>query len=358
MTPKTILVTGGAGFVGSPSPSASSALARSGAVVALDNLKRRGAELNLPRLRPAGVEFVHGDVREREDLEGTVAADLLIECSAEPSVLAGIGSSPDYVIRTNLIGTLNVLEYCRRHGRRCSSCRPAACTPSRRSAASGSRSARRASRSPRTRRCRACPSVGSAKRFRSSGARSLYGASKLASELFIEEYAAHYGLRAVVNRCGVIARSVADGKGRSRGGALWVARHLFNRDLTYIGFGGGGKQVRDVLHVDDLCELIDIQIARFETPERPDVQRRWRPHRCRFRCSSSPRCARRSRANIVPIHSVAESRAVDVPLYISDDTRVRELLGLTPSPDMRRVVEDVHAWVREHRRFLEPVLAR
>ena len=57
-------------------------------IIALDNLKRRGSELNLPRLRAVGVEFQHGDVRNAEDLD-LPAIDLIIECSAEPSVLAG-----------------------------------------------------------------------------------------------------------------------------------------------------------------------------------------------------------------------------------------------------------------------------
>jgi CDP-paratose 2-epimerase len=53
-------------------------------------LKRRGSELNIPRLKQAGIEFVHGDVRNAEDLEASaLPVDLIRECSAEPSVLAG-----------------------------------------------------------------------------------------------------------------------------------------------------------------------------------------------------------------------------------------------------------------------------
>ena len=63
-----VLVTGGAGFVGS---SLAIALKRRGSnlrVMAFDNLRRRGSELNLPRLRDAGVEVIHGDVRSLADL--------------------------------------------------------------------------------------------------------------------------------------------------------------------------------------------------------------------------------------------------------------------------------------------------
>ena len=55
-------------------------------VIALDNLKRRGSEITLQRLGKCGIEFVHGDVRNREDLESLGDVNLVIECSAEPSV--------------------------------------------------------------------------------------------------------------------------------------------------------------------------------------------------------------------------------------------------------------------------------
>ena len=61
------------------------------------------------------VRFVHGDVRVLSDVEACGPFDLLIECSAEPSVHAGYGGSPDYVVQTNLMGTYNCLEAARRH---------------------------------------------------------------------------------------------------------------------------------------------------------------------------------------------------------------------------------------------------
>src|SRR6187397_1498530 len=80
-----ILVTGGAGFVGSNLALFFKRDRPDATVVAFDNLRRRGSELALPRLRAAGVEFRHGDVRNAEDLAEAGDFDLMIECSAEPS---------------------------------------------------------------------------------------------------------------------------------------------------------------------------------------------------------------------------------------------------------------------------------
>jgi len=114
--PGRILVTGGAGFVGANLCLALAERHPEVEVVALDSLKRRGSELNLPRLRAAGVAFVHGDVRERDDLEAIEPVQAIVECSAEPSVLAGMGSGADFVVQTNLVGAHNCFELARRDG--------------------------------------------------------------------------------------------------------------------------------------------------------------------------------------------------------------------------------------------------
>jgi CDP-paratose 2-epimerase len=115
-----ILVTGGAGFGGSSLALAFKRNRSSAAVVALDNLKRRGSELALERLRAGGVEFVHGDVRVSDDLAAIGPVDLLIEASAEPSVHAGYDGSPSYLIHSNLIGAVNCVLSTRVFGPRVS----------------------------------------------------------------------------------------------------------------------------------------------------------------------------------------------------------------------------------------------
>ncbi|MDR4473443.1 MAG: NAD-dependent epimerase/dehydratase family protein [Nitrospira sp.] len=71
--------------------------------------------MNLERLRRHGIHFCHGDVRNRTDLDAVGRVDTIIECSAEPSALAGLDGDAAYVRDTNLVGTVNCLELARRH---------------------------------------------------------------------------------------------------------------------------------------------------------------------------------------------------------------------------------------------------
>jgi len=111
-----LLVTGGAGFIGSNLCLALRAALPDASITAMDNLHRKGSELNLPRLAEAGVPFHRGDVRDPSTFPPE-PFDLMIECSAEPADLAGQDGSPDYLFQTNLVGAYHCLEACRRTDR-------------------------------------------------------------------------------------------------------------------------------------------------------------------------------------------------------------------------------------------------
>ncbi len=264
-----ILVTGGAGFVGSNIALALKRDRAAATIIAFDNLKRRGSEFAVERLRAGGVEFAHGDVRATADLTAVGPVDLIVEASAEPSVHAGYGGDPDYLIHTNLIGAVNCLEHARRHGAamvffstsRVYPIAPLRALPLERTP---TRFVLRADA-----RIPGATAAGISEQFALAGNRSLYGATKLAAELLIEEYKAMYGLRAVVNRCGVISGPWQMGKVDQGFIVLWMARHLFGGRLSYMGFGGDGLQVRDVLHVDDLYDLLLKQLAALDAKPAP-----------------------------------------------------------------------------------------
>lgn len=349
-----ILITGGAGFVGGAL--ARSFLAEGHEVVLLDNLRRRGSELNLPALTAAGARFVHGDVRQPADLEqieGTF--DALVEASAEPSVHAGIDSSPRYVIDTNLGGAVNCLEFARV---RCGGV--VFLSSSRVYPVEALRQLPLQEEETRLdlRRDASIAGVGFegiSEDFAASGARSYYGVSKLAAELLCTEYAVWGGMRVVVNRCGVIAGPGQFGRTDQGVFTLWVARHFFGRGLKYTGFGGRGHQVRDLLHVDDVSALIRMQLDSWDRVAGRTFNvgggRRGSVSMQEFTA-----ICREVTGREVEVASDPVTAAVDVPWYITDHRSITGLLGWAPRHDPRRIAEDVREWIAGNAQELERLI--
>lgn len=337
-------MTGGAGFVGANLSTALATRHSDWDVVALDNLKRRGAELNLPRLRGAGVRFLHGDVRQPADLAALDRIDALVECSAEPSVLAGVTTPTEYPIHTNILGAYHALELARRdraHVVFLSTSRvyPVALLNSLVYSEGETRFGLEDQDLP------GVSQAGISEAFPLEGPRTLYGATKLAGELLIEEYAASFGVTAVVDRCGVIAGPWQMGKVDQGVFTHWMLSHHFGLELDYIGFGGTGKQVRDLLHVDDLAELIELQLL---DPEGWDGQvlNVGGGRKGSLSLLESTAACRELTGREMAVGSIAETRAGDVPLYVSDCAALFAHAPWRPSRSAARTLSDVAAWIR------------
>ena len=230
MNGRRVLVTGGAGFVGASLAVALKQRHPDQEIIALDNLRRRGSELNLARLKQASVRFTHGDVRNADDLNRLPRIDALVECSAEPSALAGSADgATDYPVRTNLLGAWHCLELARRdqaHVVFLSTSRVYPITPLQQLAIEQTPTRFKLKPEQPT---PGASEHGIAEDFPLTGARTLYGATKLAAELLIEEYRAAFGLTTTINRCGVIAGPWQMGNAEQGVFAHWVLAHLRQR---------------------------------------------------------------------------------------------------------------------------------
>jgi CDP-paratose 2-epimerase len=348
-----VAVTGGAGFIGSNVAVALSRRHPEWKLVAADNLYRRGSELTLDRLRDAGVTFVHADVRDPDDLDRVGAIDALIECSAEPSVLATAGDGRLFAVKTNLFGAYHCLELAARHEAQViflstSRVYPVATL----NALAYDEDERRfvlAAEQP----VPGASDHGIAEDFPLTGARTLYGATKLAAELLVAEYGDQFGLATTVNRCGVVAGPWQLGRVDQGVFTYWLLAFYRRRELNYIGYSGTGKQVRDLLHIDDLVDLIGEQLV---DPER------WRGVTVNagggLDCSLSLRettdICRELTGNDITVGSIPDRRPGDVPIYVSDCRALFARSEWRPSRGPREILVDTYNWINEY----EPLLPK
>jgi CDP-paratose 2-epimerase len=352
---RRVLVTGGAGFVGANLCVALAARHPDWELVALDNLSRRGSELNLPRLREAGVAFLHGDVRSRDDVLGAGELDALVECSAEPSVMAGVGGSPDYLVQTNLVGAYHCLELARRERAQLVFLSTSRVYPVRPLEAAAFIETETRFELAAEQELPGLSEHGVAETLPLDGARTLYGATKLAAELLITEYADTYGLSAVVDRCGVIAGPWQMGKVDQGVFTYWALAHHFGRELRYIGYGGAGKQVRDLLHVDDLVDLVDEQLA---DPSR------WAGRTVNVGGGREVSLSLRETTELcaeltgrrVAVEPAGEDRPGDLRIYLSDCRRLHGLTDWRPRRGARAVLEDTLEWIAANEAAVRRVL--
>jgi CDP-paratose 2-epimerase len=350
-----LLVTGGGGFVGANLAVALASRHPGWQIVALDNLRRRGSELNLPRLREAGVSFVHGDVREAADLLVLEPVDAIVECSAEPSALAGADGDTRYVVDANVLGVHNCLELGRRDGAQLVFLSSSRVYPfaalDRAAYREGPTRFELAPEQP-------LPGLtpdGVSEAFPLEGARTLYGATKLAAELLVCEYASSFGLRTVIDRCGVIAGPWQMGKVDQGVFTYWVLGHYFRRELRYIGYGGTGKQVRDLVHIEDLADLIDDQLLRPDHWNGATVNVGGGPG-CSLSLHETTQLCRELTGHRIEVAQSSDSRPGDVRIYLSDCARLRGLTEWRPRREPRRVLEDIVAWVAGNERAVRAAL--
>ncbi len=265
-----VLVTGACGFAGSQ---IIRHLVDSGwTVLGMDNFCRPGAEINRLPLQRLGVRLFHGDVRQPSDFECLPDVDWLIDAAANPSVLAGLDgrTSSRQLLENNLVGTLNMLEFCR--------ARNAGFLMLSTSRVYSVDALRQIPLTPDGQRFRVdraanhpgVADTGITEAFSTQAPLSLYGTSKLCSEQLALEYHAAFGFPVWINRCGVLAGPGQFGRPDQGIVAYWIHSWSEKRPLRYLGFGGDGLQVRDALHPQDLARLLVQQMqAGSGSPSQP-----------------------------------------------------------------------------------------
>jgi CDP-paratose 2-epimerase len=348
-----ILITGGCGFLGSTL--ALYLRERGHEVVAMDNLVRRGSESNIERLQKHGVAFVHGDVRCVEDFAGLPPGiELICDASAQPSVVSGY-SNPMFDLTNNTLGVIHVLEYARE--RRC----PLIfCSTNRIYSADRINALPRREGSTRLEwDCAAWrnlpaesrppgfdPEHGVSEEFSLDGAgRSIYGVSKLMADVVCQEYADAFDIPVIVNRLGVISGAGQFGKIDQGWVVWWAVACRFGLPLKYIGWGG--KQVRDILFVEDVCRLVEMEIGQIGRLK-SGVFNAGGGAANSLSLLEATQYFEKKTGQTMSISHEETPRKADTVIYITDNRKVERVLGWKPEVSLAEGLDSILAWIGEN----------
>ena len=352
------IVTGGCGFVGNAICREIIEHLPGAKIVAFDNLRRAGSELNRAELHKRGVTVVHGDARCQSDVDALGECDWLIDAAAEPSVLAGTaamagrGAGTRQLLEHNLLGTVNLLEAAARRKAgivilstsRVYSIQALAALPLRERDSAyeiDTSSAVPPGAGPQ----------GITEAFSTAAPVSLYGATKLASEALALEYADLAGVPVIVNRCGVLAGAGQFGRADQGIFSWWIHSWARRRPLRYIGFGGRGLQVRDCLHPADLARLVIIQTQSTTGSCRSLVNVSGGTDSAMSLAGLSAWCACRFGSHEVT--ASAEQRPYDLPWVVLDSSVASSLHGWKPERDVDTILEEIACHAERHPDWLD-----
>ena len=348
------LITGICGFVGSSLARCLMERQEGVSICGIDNLLRPGAETNRAMFRAIGVPVVHGDIRAASDVASLPDADWVIDAAANPSVLAGVqgGFSSRQLFEFNLASIVNVLEYCKERkaglillsSSRVYSIHALASLPMR---MCGNTFVLDDSAS--------LPAGVSARgidtRFSTAAPISLYGSTKLASEVMALEYGEAFGFPVWVVRCGVLAGAGQFGTPDQGIFSYWINAHLRRRPLRYIGFDGTGKQVRDGFHPRDLAALLQAQIGCGRVGGQRVYTAGGGAANAMSLAQLNAWCDARFGAQ-VPQPDM-RPRPYDVPWVVMDSSDAAKDFGWMPETGMKQNLEEIAQHAEEHPNWLE-----
>ena len=338
-----ILVTGGCGFVGT---NLSIFLKKKGFNVStLDNFVRKGSRFNYITLKKLKIKNYNLDISNYSNIKKLPKFDFILDCCAEAAVEVS-KNEIDRVINTNLIGTLNILKKAKQD-------------KSKIIFLSSSRvySINNLNKLVKNKLIKNHLRVKKKIKedFDTQRPKSIYGFTKLSSEMLIEEFSFAFGLKYIINRCGVISGPFQFGKQDQGFVSLWIWRHLNRNKLSYIGYGGFGNQVRDVLHIDDLCNLIFTQLKKFKKinnqifnvggSKKSNVSLKNLTHICQ-----------KVTGEKIYISKTSSTSVYDIPYYITDNTKVTNVYGWKPKNSIYDVINDTYKWLNTNKLILRRYL--
>ena len=334
------LVTGGAGFIGCNA--ARRWMERGHEVVVLDDLSRRGADSNLEWLSGQGrLAFERVDLRDAAALDAAVArhrdAQVILHLAAQVAVTTSV-TEPRHDFEVNALGTFNLLESARRHT-------PSAAFlyASTNKVYGGLEHVGVVLRDGRHAFADRPDGIGEDTPL---DFHSPYGCSKGAADQYVRDYARIYGLRTVSFRQSCIYGWRQFGV-EDQGWVAWFTiAAVTGQPVTIYG---DGRQVRDLLFVDDLCDAYDAAVARIDRVGGQIFNLGGGPRNTLSLLELVAQLERLTGRPLKP--AFADWRPGDQPVFVADVRRAAEALEWHPRVGVHEGVQRLHGWVVEHRQL-------
>ena len=329
-----ILITGGCGFVGSNLAIYLKKNIKKAKIYSLDNLIRKGSELNERRLISNKIRNFKCNIENLICINSLPKVDLIIDCCAEPAIEES-KNNPDKVFNTNLVGTFNILKKCIKD-------------KSNLIFLSSSRVYSIKKLREIINKNKLIKPIKIKKlineNFETSSASSLYGFTKFSSEKLILELFFETNLKYIINRFGVIAGPWQFGKQDQGFIPLWVAKHFLKKKLSYIGFGGYGHQVRDILHINDVCEIIKLQIKNLNKINN-DIFNIGGGFKNKISLKDLTNKCQKLTKNKIKFNKKPKTSIFDIPYYVSDNKKVSKTYKWKPSYSLEKILDDILIWL-------------
>tara|TARA_Y100000816_G_scaffold250113_1_gene199920 strand:- start:506 stop:1528 length:1023 start_codon:yes stop_codon:yes gene_type:complete len=334
-----ILITGGCGFVGT---NISLYLSSRGfKIQTLDNLSRIGSKYNLKLLKKNNIKNYKINIHDYKKIKKLPKYDLIIDCCAEAAVELS-RKDIDKVINTNLIGTLNILKKIQEDNSKIIFLSTSRVFP--------------IAETNKVLKSKKITSKLKIKKLFSekdvtNGPKTIYGLTKFSSEMLIEEFSYAFNLKYIINRCGVISGPLQFGKQDQGFLSLWVWKHLNKDKMKYIGYGGNGHQLRDVLHIDDLCELIFMQIKKFNKIYNKLFTVGGSKHSYTSLLELTKICEKITN-NKIKFSKITKTSIYDIPYYVTNNNLVKNTYNWKPKKNINKIVKDVFDWLNKNKNTL------
>jgi len=320
-----ILITGGCGFVGSNLAIYFKDNNIGTQVNSLDNLSRKGTLLDFHRLKKKKIKNFKLDISNDNAVRKLPRYDLIIDCCAEASVETS-KKDVNKVFNTNLVGTFNILKKCREDNSNLIFL-----------------SSSRVYSIEKLKKLKKGNFLINEK-FDTSGPKSIYGFCKYSSEHLIKEFSFLYKIKYIINRFGVISGPWQFGKQDQGFVSLWVWKHMNKKKLKYIGFGGKGFQIRDVVHIEDVCKLLALQIKKINKINNFTVNIGGGKKNA-ISLKKLTKICQEITSNKIIISSKKKTSEYDIPYYITNNSKVKKMYKWEPKRTILHVVKDMYKWM-------------